>query len=345
MGLLSAIPIGPHRPSHGVRRREFIAALAGAAAMRPPLASAQRLDRERKVGVLQTLAENDPATKMRTTAFVHGLQELGWTQGHNIHIESRFAGDLERVRNYVADLVALKPDAIVVQSNPGLAALREIDRTIPTVFVLVADPVGSRFVEGLARPGGNITGFTNFEPSIGGKWVEIIKETVPRISRVAALYHAQTAANVAMLRAAEAAGTTLGVKVIPEEIVDSLSAEQAIHTFAGDPQVALIIMPHPVTSAARTVINETAGRHHLPTIGAFRYWAAEGSLISYGIDEVDLFHRAASYIDRILRGEKPAELPIQAPTKFELVVNLRTAKAIGVDVSPTLLARADEVIE
>jgi ABC-type uncharacterized transport system substrate-binding protein len=328
-----------------VKRREFIVGVGGAAAAWPLCASAQRLDHERRIGVLQTLAENDPATKFRTKAFVQGLREHGWTEGRNLQIESRFAANLDRIRDLVAELVAQMPEAIVVQSNPGLAALREIDSTIPTVFVLVADPVGSRFVERLARPGRNITGFTNFEPSIGGKWLEVLKEAVPSISRVAALYHAQTAANVAMLNAAESAGSSLGVQVIPASILDAPSAQHAVNTFAPDAHDALIIMPHPVTSAARTVIIESARQHHLPAIGAFRYWAAEGSLISYGIDEVDLFHRAASYIDRILRGEKPGELPVQAPTKFELVINLETARAFGLSISPTLLARADEVIE
>ena len=328
-----------------LKRREFITLLGGAAVIWPMAATAQRLDRERKIGVLQTLAENDPAAKNRTKAFVQGLQELGWTQGRNIHIESRFAGDLERIRAYVEELVVQMPEAILVQSNPGLAALRQIDRTIPTVFLLVADPVGSHFVDSLARPGGNLTGFTNFEPSIGGKWVEVLKEAVPSITRVAALYHAQTAANVAMLHAAESAGSSLGVRVLPAAIQDGPSAEQAINTFAADAHDGLIIMPHPVTVTARSVIIESARRHRLPAIGTFRYWAVEGSLISYGIDEIDMFHRAASYIDRILRGEKPSDLPVQAPTKFELVINLKTAQALGVTVPLTLLARADEVIE
>jgi putative ABC transport system substrate-binding protein len=328
-----------------MKRREFIAGLGSAAAMRPLLGSAQQIDRVHRIGVLQTVAENDPAAKIRTTALVQGLQELGWTQGRNIHIESRFAGDLERIRAYAAELVAQKPEVLLVQSNPGLTALRQIDRTIPTVFLLVADPVGSHFVDSLARSDGNLTGFTNFEPSIGGKWVEVLKEAVPSITRAAALYHAQTAANVAMLHAAESAGSSLGVRVLPAAIQDGPSAEQAINTFAADAHDGLIVMPHPVTVTARGVIIESARRHRLPAIGTSRYWAAEGSLISYGIDEIDLFHRAASYIDRILRGEKPADLPVQAPTKYELVINLKTAKALDLNIPPTLLARADEVIE
>ena len=328
-----------------MKRREFIA-LAGIAAAWPLMARAQQVDRLRRIGVLQTLAENDPEAKFRTTALLRELQRLGWTEGRNVRIDSRFAGDLERLRSHAAELVALKPETILIQSNPGVALLAELDRTIPTVFVLVADPVGSGFVQSLARPGGNVTGFTNFEPSMGGKWLELLTEVVPSVSRVAALYHAQTAANVAMLNAAEAAASSVGgVKVIRAAIQDAPSVEQAINAFAADPHGGLIVMPHPVTTGARTLIIETALRHHLPAIGAFRYWAAGGTLISYGVDEIDLFRRAASYVDRILRGEKPADLPVQAPTKFQLVINLKTAKALGIDVPSRLQQLADEVIE
>jgi len=240
--------------------------------------------------------------------------------------------------------MALTPEVILIQSNPGLAALRQTNQTIPTVFVLVADPVGSGFIGSLARPGGNITGFSNFEPSIGGKWLELLKEAVPSINRIAALYHAQTAANVSMLHAAESAANLIGVKITPMAVQDARSAEEAIEAFSDSPG-GLIVMPHPVTTNARSAIIQSALRRRLPAIGAFRYWAAEGTLMSYGVDEVDLFRQAASYIDRILRGERPANLPVQAPTKFDFVINLKTSKALSLDISPLLLTRATEVIE
>jgi ABC-type uncharacterized transport system substrate-binding protein len=273
-----------------------------------------------------------------------GFKSLDGLRAGTSTIDERFAGHLEQFRTYAIDIMAVMPDVILIQSNPGLAAIRQINQTVPTVFVLVADPVGSRFVESLARPGGNITGFSNFEPSVGGKWFELLKEAVPSIDRVAALYHAQTAANVAMLHAAESAGSSVGVKITRLAVQDVRSAEEAIEGFSGSPG-GLIVIPHPVTTNARRAIIQSSLRRRLPAIGAFRYWAAEGTLMSYGIDEVDLFRRAASYIDRILRGERPADLPIQAPTKFDFVVNLKTAKALSLDISPLLLTRATEVIE
>jgi putative ABC transport system substrate-binding protein len=323
-----------------MKRRQFIG-LAGGLLIWPRDAVAQQVGRLRKIAVLQTVAEDDPAAKVRTSALVQELQTLGWTKGRNLQIDERFAGHLEQLRTYAAEIVALMPEVILIQSNPGLAALRQINQTVPTVFVLVADPVGSGFVGSLARPGGNITGF---KPSIGGKWLGLLKEAVPSIDRVAALYHAQTAANVSMLHAAESAASLLGVKITRAALQDAASAQEAIEAFAGSPG-GLIVMPHPVTTNARAQIIQSALRRRLPAIGAFRYWAAEGTLMSYGVDEVDLFRRAASYIDRILRGERAADLPVQAPTKFDFVINLKVAKVLSLDISPLVLTRANEVIE
>jgi putative tryptophan/tyrosine transport system substrate-binding protein len=231
-----------------------------------------------------------------------------------------------------------------VQSNPGVAALQQVNRTIPAVFAQVADPVGGGFVDSLAHPGGNMTGFTNFEAEIGGKWLEILKEVAPTVTRAVVLLNTQTAANVAFLRAAETASSSLGVTVTSASVQDAAEITPAFDTFAA-PNSGLLLMPHFVTVSNRVLIGELAIRHRMPTVAAFGFMAASGSLVSYGVDVVDLFRRAAGYVDRILRGAKPAELPVQQPTKYELVVNLKTAKAIGLTVPATLLARADKVIE
>ena len=266
-------------------------------------------------------------------------------EGRNLRIDYRWAAALDRMPIYAAELVGLAPDVIVVQSNPGLAALRQATLTIPVVFVSVADPVGSGFIESLARPGGNITGFANFEPSMGGKWLEILKEIAPSLTRVAVIHHPKTSANLAILRAVEAAAPSFGVTLTAAGVHDAAEIEGAITAFAGEPNRALVVVPHPLTVVHRELIIKQATQHRLPAIYAFRYFAAEGGLISYGIDQTDMFPRAASYVDKILNGAKPADLPVQAPTKFELVVNLKTAKALGLTVPPTLLTSADEVIE
>ena len=231
-----------------------------------------------------------------------------------------------------------------MHSNPGVAALQQVDRTIPAVFAQIADPVGSGFIDNLAHPGGNITGFSNFEAEIGGKWLELLKEVAPTVTRAVVLLDTQTAANVAFLRAAETASTSLGVTVTSAGVQDATEIASAFETFAA-PNSGLLLMPHFVTVSNRVLIGELAIRHRMPTVAAFRFMAASGLLLSYGVDVVDLFRRAASYVDRILRGAKPAELPVQEPTKYELVVNLKTAKAIGLTVPTPLLARADEGIE
>jgi putative ABC transport system substrate-binding protein len=279
-------------------------------------------------------------------AFLQRFQSLGWKIGQNVEMEFRYAvGDAGRIQAAAQEMVGLAPEVILTMSNPVLAVLARETRTIPIVFAQVADPVGSKFVASLARPGGNITGFTNFEPLMGGKWVEVLKEAAPGVRRALVLYHAQTAAHVSFLREAEAAGPTLGVTIFAAGVNDAPEIEQAVNAFAREPNGGLIQMPHPVTLGPRAMIADLAIRHRLPTVGAFRSMAASGSLIAYGSDAADLFRRSADYVDRILRGAKPADLPVQAPTKFELVVNLITARALGLTVPPTLLARADEVIE
>jgi putative ABC transport system substrate-binding protein len=325
-----------------VRRREFITLLGGAAAW--PLASAaQQPGRIRRVGILLGTTASGPEP---VPAFVQGLRELGWTDGRNVRLEYRaVAGDIDRFRTYAAELVSQIPDVIVVQSNPGLAALQQATPSIPIVFVQVADPVGSGFIASLARPGGNITGFTNFEPSMGNKWLELLKEISSQVTRGLILMHPETIANVNMSRAADAAAPTVGIKVTVAGVHDAGEIERAIAAFASEPNGGLIVIPHAVTVVNHGRIIDLAARNLLPTVFAFRYSAARGALMSYGVDADDLYRRAAAYVDRILRGATPSELPVQAPTKFELVINLTTAKALGLDVPPTLLARADEVIE
>ena len=306
---------------------------------------AQQPDRLRRIGVLMPIAEGDPDARPRIDSFQQGLRTLGWMEGHNIRTDYRWTGDPNRMRRYATELIALSPDVIVATSNPGLAALQQATRSIPIVFVTVADPVGSGFVASMARPGGNITGFTNFEFSMGGKWLTLLKEAAPSVTRVAIIHHPETPANLAILRAVEAAAPTVKMQLTAAGVYDAAGIERALIEFAADPNGALIAVPHPVTGNHRSLIIALALRHRLPAIFAWRYAATEGSLMSYGIDVPDLYRRAGSYIDLILKGEKPADLPVQAPTKFELVINLKTAKALDLTVPTTLLSTADEVIE
>jgi putative ABC transport system substrate-binding protein len=332
---------------HPMKRREFIAVLGGSASAWPLPLSAQQPERMRRIGVLIALIENDPESKRRVEALVQALRELGWIDGRNVRFDYRFAGgDIERMRAYAAEVVELAPDVILVQSNPFLVALRQTNRTIPTVFAVVADPVGGGFVESLARPGGNLTGFTVFEAEIGGKWLEALKEIAPRVSRTLVLLHPETAANVAFLRAAEAVAPSLRMTVTEAGVHNAAEIERAIAAFAGEPDGGLVVCPHPITGVNRDLIAGLAARYGLPAVWPFRFFmATNGGLMSYGVDVVDLFRRAAVYVDRILRGAKPGDLPVQNPIKYELVINLKTAKALGLTVPPTLLARADELIE
>jgi putative tryptophan/tyrosine transport system substrate-binding protein len=328
-----------------MQRREFITLLGGAAAAWPLTAGAQRVDRVRRIGVLNGTAPTgqNPAAY---AAFLRRLGELGWTDGRNVRIEVRWANsDLELMRSYGTELAGHSPDVFLVQSNPALAALRPLAGNTPIVFVHVADPVGSGFVASLARPGGNITGFTNFEPSMGSKWLQTLKQVAPDVAHAAVLFHPQTPANVAFWREAEAAAPKVGISVVAAGVHDAGEVERAITAVAAQPNGGLVVCPHTVTEVHLRLIIELAGKYRLPAVYPFRYHAEAGGLLSYGVDALDLVPRAADYVDRILKGEKPGDLPVQAPTKFELVINLKIAKALGLTVPPSLLARADEVIE
>jgi putative ABC transport system substrate-binding protein len=329
-----------------MRRRDFIAGIAGSAAAWPVATRAQPTERVRRVIVLFGVPQADPETKRRADVLIQGLRELGWIEGRNIRFDYRYSTDAESSRTIAAESADLTPDLILAHGNPFVAALRSVKAVIPIVFAGVSDPVGSGFVESLARPGGNITGFTNFETEIGGKWVEVLKEIAPNVRRVLFLHHAQTAANVAFLHAGEAAAPIVGVTVMPADVRNSADIERAVTEFSGQPDGGLIIAAHVVLGNNIDLLGTLATRHHLPSIYPFRQWMVRNEgLVSYGIDVFDQFRRAAAYVDRILRGTKAADLPIQNPTKYELVINLKTAKTLGLTVSLPLLGRADEVIE
>jgi putative ABC transport system substrate-binding protein len=328
-----------------MRRREFVTAIGGVAASWPFVARGQPSSM-RRVGVLIGTTESDPESKRRVEGLVQGLREAGWIEGRNIHLDYRFSGaDSDRMRRYAAEIVALAPEAIVVHSNDYVAALRQADHTIPTIFAQVGDPVGSGFVESLARPGGNLTGFTTFEPGIGGKWLQTLKEIAPGVTRALVLLDAKIVANLEYLHAAETAASEIGLTVTPGSIQNSSEIEHLITTFADEPTGGLLVLPSPTMGVNRERIIGFAAQFRLPAVYAFRFFAISGGLVSYGVDTADLYRRAASYVDRILKGAKPADLPVQQPTKFELVINLKTAKVLGLEIPPTLLARADQVIE
>jgi putative tryptophan/tyrosine transport system substrate-binding protein len=329
-----------------VRRREFIALVGGAAAAWPLVARAQHpAEGMRRIGVLMVIAQSDPEAQPRVEAFEQGLRELGWISGHNIQIDYRWgAGDADRIRAHAAELVQLTPDAIFAVSTAAVAPLRQATRTVPIVFAMVADPVGQGFVESLARPGGNATGFTLFEFSIAGKWLGLLKDVAPRATRVALLFNPETAPYAGMfLNSLEAVAPTFGVEPIAAPARNAADIQHAIETLAS--HGLLMVLPDVFNTEHRDLIIATAARHNSPAVYPYRYFAVSGGLMSYGIEPLDTHRRAASYVDRILRGAKPADLPVQQPAKFELVVNLKTAKALGLDVPPSLLARADEVIE
>ena len=328
-----------------MRRREFMTVLGGAAVGWPLAARAQG-ERVRRIGVLMGIAESDPARQSFVTAFTEALQELGWSSGRNIRIEYCWgAGDAERIRNFARELVEMQLDLIVGHTTPVVAALKAQTRTIPIVFTQVSDPVGSGFIDGFAKPGGNITGFTNLESSMGSKLGELLKEVAPTITRVAVMFNPDTAPDrgTYFLRPVEAAAPSLHVEVIPAPVHNDAEIESAITTLV--PGTGLIVMPDIFILAHREQILALADRHRLPAAYAYRLFAASGGLLSYGTDLADLFRRAARYVDRILAGTKPAELPVQQPTKFELVINLKTAKTLGLNVPLSLQAGADEVIE
>jgi ABC-type uncharacterized transport system substrate-binding protein len=331
-----------------MRRREFFGLIGGAAAW--PLAARAQPQAARRIGVISAVPESDPEEKPRRIAFQQGLEQLGWATSRNLHIDFRWnnRGDVtvsEEMLALAKEMVALEPEVILVQSNPGVAAIRQVTSTIPIVFVSVADPVESGFVESLARPGGNITGFSNFEASMGGKWLEALKQIAPRVTRVVAVLQIETAANAGFLRAAQSAAASLGVNLTAASVHNATEIETALTALSTESNCGLIVMPHPVTVTHREVILKLAAEYRLPAVYPFRYYAAAGGLMSYGTDLVDLYRRAATYVDRILRGVKPRELPVQAPSKFEMVINLKTAKTLGLDVPLHLQQLADEVIE
>jgi putative tryptophan/tyrosine transport system substrate-binding protein len=329
-----------------VRRRNFITFLGGTAIW-PLAARAQQAgERLRRIGLLTNLGESDSEGHARDAAFVQGLQQLGWIEGRNLQIERRFtAGEAELGSKYAQELVALAPDVILTTGSAGLVPLLRVTRTIPIVFTIVPDPVGAGFVDSLARPGGNATGFVQFEFGLTGKWLELLKEIAPSVSRVAVLREPGLTAAIAQFAALQAVAPSLRVELVPLNFRDQADIERSVAGFARDRNDGMIVTSGPLAAVHRKTIIATAARHSLPAVYVLRRIALEGGLISYGPDFVDQYRQAARYVDRILKGEKPADLPVQAPTKYELVINLKTAKALGLEMPPTLLARADEVIE
>jgi putative ABC transport system substrate-binding protein len=330
----------------GMRRREFIALLGGAAAPWPLAAVAQQAERVRRVGVLEALAADDPESQSRLAAFLQGLGELGWTVGRNLRVDIRWAaGDAERLRGYAAELVALAPDVILASGGFGVGPLLQVTRKVPIVFAQVTDPVGAGYVDSLARPGGNATGFTVFEYGNSGKWLELLKEIAPGVARVAVLRDPALASGGGQLGAIQAVALPLSIELTPVGVRDPGEIERAVTSFARETRGGLIVTASALTIFHRELLITLAARYRLPAVYPYKFFVASGGLISYGTETTDPYRRAAGYVDRILRGEKPADLPVQAPTKYELVINLKTAKALGLDLPATLLARADEVIE
>jgi putative ABC transport system substrate-binding protein len=327
-----------------LRRRAFITLLGGAAAW-PLAARAQQADRMRRIGVLMPLVAGDPEAQVRSTVFAQTLQQLGWTVGRNLQIDYRFAGgEADRIRQYAAELVALAPDVIMTVGSSTVAPMQQATRTIPIVFTNLADPVGAGIVQSLARPGGNATGFTNFEYSMSGKWVELLKQIAPHVTRAAVLRDITAAAGMGQFGAIRSVAQSLGVELTPLGVRDAGELERNMAAFARSGNGGLIVTAGG-TAFRRDLFIRLASRHKLPAVYPFRYYAKDGGLISYGPDTLDPIRRATEYVNRILKGENAADLPVQAPTKFELVINLKTAKALGLEIPPTLLARADEVIE
>ena len=331
-----------------MKRREFITLLGGAAATWPVAASGQQPDRMQRIGMLMGYAESDREGHAFVTAFRDGLQKLGWTEGHNIRIDTRWAADrdADARQRFAKELVALQPNLILAHATPTTAALLQQTRTIPIIFVNVSDPVGSGFVANFPRPGGNVTGFIVMEPTISGKWLELLKDIAPRVTRVALLFNPTTAPYAEYyLKPFKAAAASLAVDATAAPVRDTAELKSVVATHAREPNSGLIVLPDSFTDTHRTEITELAARHRLPAVYPFRSFARAGGLLSYGNEQIDNFRRAASYVDRILKGEKPGELPVQAPTKYELVVNLKTAEALGLEVPLLMQQRANEVIE
>jgi ABC-type uncharacterized transport system substrate-binding protein len=328
-----------------IGRRKFLATLGGAAAW-PFAARAQQGERMRRIGVLMPSAADDAEYQARMTAFLQGLAQLGWLDGRNVRIDTRWAvADADRIRKYAAELVALAPDVILAPGSATTGPLLQATRTIPIVFATIPDPVGAGFVESLARPGGNATGFIAFEYGLSAKWLEFLKQIAPGVTRAAILRDSAVASGIGQFGAIQSVAPSVGVEVSPVNVRDAAEIERAVAAFARASNSGLIVTGSALTAVHRALIVTLAARYRLPAVYPGRYWVAGGGLISYGPDRVDQYRLAAGYVDRILKGEKPADLPVQTPTKYELAVNLKTAKALGLDVPTTVLARADEVIE
>jgi putative ABC transport system substrate-binding protein len=327
-----------------MKRRAFMTLLGGAAAC-PLAARAQQSERMRRIGVLMNLAD-DAEGQARIAAFLQGLQQLGWTDGGNVRIDYRWAaGEADRFQRYAEELLALAPDVILASAAPSVQALQRATRTVPIVFANVSDPVASAFVQSLARPGGNATGFMQFEFGLSGKWLELLKQVAPDVTRAAVLRDPEVGTGTTQFAVIQAMAPLLRVEVNPVNVRDPSEISRAVDAFARSPNGGLIVTASALAVRHRDLITMLAARHRLPAVYFAGYFVTGGGLISYGIDQIDPYRLAAGYVDRILKGEKPADLPVQAPTKYELVINLKTAKALGLEVPPTVLARADEVIE
>src|SRR5215467_14350195 len=333
--------------SSQLKRREFITLLGGAAAAWPLVARAQQPARMRRIGVLLPFASDDPESSIRVTAFQQGLEKLGWSEGRNIHLDVRFApaANEQQVQILVKELLALSPDVVVVQSTAPTAAFQRESRNIPIVFVLVGDPIGAGFIANLARPGGNLTGLTLYESSVAGKWVAMLKEIAPRVTRAAFIINPKTSSFAHFAHEAETMAQSLAIELILSTIENASDIGRVIESFASLPNGGLVLPPDATTTAHRELVVALAARYRLPAVYAWRQFVTAGGLMSYGVDVFEQLRQAASYVDRILRGSRPAELPVQAPTKYETVLNQKTAKALGLTVPPGLLVAADEVIE
>ena len=330
----------------GMSRREFIALVCGATAAWPFGARAQQGERMRRIGVLMSLGSNNPEGHARLGAFLEALQQFGWTDGHNIRIDTRWSeGDAERTRRYAAELVALAPNVIFASGGSTVGPLQQASRTIPIVFANVTDPVGAGFVASLSRPGGNATGFTLFEYGISAKWLELLKQIAPRVSRVAVIRDPSNPVGLGQWGAMQSVAPSLGVELRPISVHDAGEIESSVTAFERGSDGGLIVLSGASGITHRDLIIKLAARHRLPAVYPYRFFVTAGGLMSYGPNTIEPDRRAASYVDRILKGEKPADLPVQTPTKYHLVINVKTANAHGLEISPSLLARADEVIE
>jgi len=328
-----------------MKRRAFITFLGSAAAW-PLAARAQQAGKVSRIGVLMSLTADDPEGQARLAAFTLGLQQLGWIVGRNVQIDTRWsAGDAEDTRRHVTELMARAPDIILASGGSVVGPLLRVARTVPIVFTQAIDPVGAGFVDNLARPGGNVTGFTVFEYGISGKWLELLKEIAPRVTRAAVLRDAAVASGIGQFGAIQSVAPSFGVELSPVNVRDAAEIERAVAAFARSPNGCLIVTAGPSANRHRDLIITLAARHQLPAVYSERSFVAAGGLVSYGTDYIDQYRKAAGYVDRILKGEKPADLPVQTPTKYELAINLKTAKALGVTVPQSLLASANEVIE